>query len=41
MAAWVDYIMSLGADGVFVDVVSKRLHCYARPASPHHPRRYK
>jgi hypothetical protein len=29
MVAWVDYIMSLGADGVFVDVVSKRLHCYA------------
>jgi hypothetical protein len=29
MVAWVDYIMSLGADGVYIDGVSKRLHCYA------------
>jgi hypothetical protein len=33
MVAWVDYIMGLGADGVFVDVISKRAHCYA--AHPH------
>jgi hypothetical protein len=29
MVAWVDYIMSLGADGVFVDVISRSAHCYA------------
>ena len=29
MVAWVDYIMGLGADGVFIDVIHKRCHCYA------------
>jgi hypothetical protein len=29
MVAWVDYIMGLGADGVFVDTIQKRQHCYA------------
>jgi hypothetical protein len=29
MVAWVDYIMSLGADGVYVDAILTRLHCYA------------
>jgi hypothetical protein len=29
MVAWVDYIMGLGADGVFVDAIQRRCHCYA------------
>jgi hypothetical protein len=29
MEAWVGYIMGLGADGVFIDVIHKRCHCYA------------
>jgi Hypothetical glycosyl hydrolase family 15 len=29
MVAWVDYIMTLGADGVFIDVIMKRERCYA------------
>jgi len=29
MVAWVEYIMQQGADGIFVDNIVKRRHCYA------------
>jgi hypothetical protein len=29
MMAWVDYVMKQGADGIFIDVLLKRQHCYA------------
>jgi hypothetical protein len=40
MAAWVNYIMQQGADGIYVDNLVKRFHCYRKdhdpdPAHPH------
>jgi hypothetical protein len=29
MLAWVDYVMQQGADGIFIDVLTKPQHCYA------------
>jgi hypothetical protein len=34
MIAWVNYIMQQGADGIFVDNLAKRTHCYAQHPGP-------
>lgn len=36
MVAWVNYIMQQGADGIFIDNLVKRLHCYRKDNDPTH-----
>jgi hypothetical protein len=37
MIAWVNYIMQQGADGIYIDNLRKRTHCYAQHAHIYHP----